>query len=197
VGGSSRTPDSQLLLRGPTAPCNNAVMVRPESSIGSAGVSPVRVSAGAPGSRPRSAVGIPPAERGVESLCQEGAPKRAATVVKPTALSHDQPKGVREGRAAHVTAKATDSGVMPEPPLGLPGVGGAARFEGSVGDRRDLPRRPRQAKTGRIRRDAENVRSREGGRGVHSTGEPGEKPGEGRDPAWVARSAGVSARAWA
>jgi len=172
-------------------------MVRPESSIDLTGASPVRVSAGAPGSRPRSAGGIPSAERGVKSLCQEGAQKRAATVVKPTASSHYQPKGVREGRAAHVTAKATDSGVMPEPPLDLPGVGGAARFEGSMGNRRDLPRRPSRAKTGGIRRDAESARSREGVRGVHSTEEVGEKPMEGRDPALVARSAGVSARAWA
>ena len=53
-------------------------------------------------------------------------------------------------------------------------------------DRRDPPRRPSRAKTGRIRRTAESVRSREGVRGVRSTCEGGQnKPPEGRDPASV------------
>ena len=43
-------------------------MVRPESWIEPAGVSPVRVGAGAPGSRPRFVVERRRAERGVESL---------------------------------------------------------------------------------------------------------------------------------
>ena len=43
-------------------------MLRLESCVRLAGVSPVRVSAGAPGSRPRFQGEIPGAERGVESL---------------------------------------------------------------------------------------------------------------------------------
>jgi len=50
-------------------------MVRPESWTRPAGESPVRVSAGAPGSRPRSVVERRRAERGVESLF--GGSKRA------------------------------------------------------------------------------------------------------------------------
>jgi hypothetical protein len=50
-------------------------MLRLGSCVRPAGVSPVRVSAGAPGSRPRSQGEIPGAERGVESLF--GGSKRA------------------------------------------------------------------------------------------------------------------------
>jgi hypothetical protein len=44
--------------------------------------------------------------------------------VNAAASSYSQPKGVREGRAAHVTAKATDSTGDSEPVLDLPGVEG-------------------------------------------------------------------------
>ena len=50
-------------------------MLRRESCVRPAGGSPVRVSAGAPGSRPQSRGEIPAAERGVESLF--GGSKRA------------------------------------------------------------------------------------------------------------------------
>jgi len=54
-------------------------MVRRESCIAPAGASPVRVSAGALGSRVRSAGEIPTAKRIVESLGWEGARERAVT----------------------------------------------------------------------------------------------------------------------
>ena len=78
-------------------------MLRLASCVRPAGESPVRVSAGAPGSRPQSRGEIPAAERGVESLIGakaswEGASARAATA----ASSHLQPGS----RAAHVTVKA-------------------------------------------------------------------------------------------
>ena len=40
------------------------------------------------------------------------------------ASSNYQPKGVRESRAAHITAKAIDSGPGPKRTLDLPGVAG-------------------------------------------------------------------------
>ena len=53
-------------------------MLRPASWTKPAGVSPVRVGIGSPGSRPRFVVERWRAERGVESLCMEGASVRAA-----------------------------------------------------------------------------------------------------------------------
>ena len=55
---------------------------------------------------------------------ERGAIQRAATKVNAIASSDYQPKGVWEGRAAHVTAKATDSTLEPERVLDLPGVAG-------------------------------------------------------------------------
>ena len=53
-------------------------MLRPESWTRPAGVSPVRVSADAPGSRPRFVIERSRAERGVESPLWRGASVRAA-----------------------------------------------------------------------------------------------------------------------
>ena len=91
--------------------------MRLESWIRPAGVSPVRVIAGVPGSRPQSRGEIPAAERGVESLL-EGASARAAT-----AASSESQSG---SRAAHVTAKA-----MPVSPGSGSGLGGSLRGKGS------------------------------------------------------------------
>jgi len=85
-------------------------MVRPESWIKPAGESPVRVGAGAPGSRPRFVVERRRAERGVKSLfvkccfALEGASVRA--VVPSGASPAASSKLQRESRAGHVTAKA-------------------------------------------------------------------------------------------
>jgi hypothetical protein len=162
-------------------------MVRPERRVSLTGESPVRVSAGAPGSRPQSKEEIPKAERGVKSLEereQGSGPQQAP--VNAAASSDYQPKGVREGRAAHVTAKATDSSLGPERLLDLSGVGAVARFQSATWNRRDPTWQPSQAKAGRIRRDAESARSQEGVRGVRSTGEGAHHNAlEGRDPALI------------
>jgi len=92
-------------------------MVRLESWIRPAGVSPVRVIAGEPGSRPQSRGEIPGAERGVESLL-EGASARAATAASSNLQSGS--------RAAHVTVKAMS--VSPGSGIGL---GGSLRGRGS------------------------------------------------------------------
>ena len=85
-------------------------MLRPGSWSRPAGASPVRVSIGAPGSRPRFVVERRRAERGVKSLfvkccfASEGASVRAVVPsgASPAASSQLQ----RESRAGHVTAKA-------------------------------------------------------------------------------------------
>jgi hypothetical protein len=171
-------------------------MVRPESCNTPSGGSPVRVSAGAPGSRHQSSGEIPGAERCVESLEAGGSKEAGRNRVNAAASSDYQPKGVREGRAGHVAAKATHSAPVPERALGLPGVWAAARFEGVLGNRRDPPRQPASDKDRAYKSGAEVVRSREGVRGVHSTFEGGENPPEGRDPASVTLAVEVSARAW-
>jgi hypothetical protein len=58
----------------------DGTMLRPESWTKPAGVSPVRVGIGSPGSRPRFVVERWRAERGVESLCREGASVWAAAL---------------------------------------------------------------------------------------------------------------------
>jgi len=169
---------------------------RPESCTVPAGGSPVRVSAGAPGSRHQSAGEILQAERCVKSLEVGGSKGAGRNKVNASASSDDQPKGVREGRAAHFTAKAMHSVPVPERALGLPGVWAAARYEGMMRNRRDPTRQPTSGKDRAYKAGAEVARSREGVRGVRSTCEGGEKPLEGRDPASVTFALGVSARAW-
>jgi len=97
--------------------------VRPERRVVLAGESPVRVSAGAPGSRLQPEGEIRPRRAECRKpLKERGANRRAATTVNAVASSNSQPKGVQEGRAAHVTAKATDSILEPDGMLDLFGV---------------------------------------------------------------------------
>src|SRR3970282_1550627 len=105
-------------------------MVRPESCTVPAGGSPVRVSAGAPGSRHQSSGETPGAKRCVEGLEVGGSKEAGRNHVNAAASSHYQPKGVWEGRAGHVAAKAMDSVLVPERALGLPGVRAAVHSEG-------------------------------------------------------------------
>jgi len=66
--------------------------------------------------------------------------------VNTSASTNYQPKGVREGRAAHVTAKATDSSLDSERLLDLSGVGVVARFDRWAWNRRDPTRPPTSGK---------------------------------------------------
>jgi len=122
---------------------------------------------------------------GASRATKVGAKKRAEYNVKAAASSDYQPKGVRDGRAAHVTAKATDSVKQSEATLDIPGVEGHGTFDSTMRDRRDPIRQPSQAKTLGIRPKAESARSRKGVRGARSTDEGGDKPLEGRGPASV------------
>ena len=67
------------------------------------------------------------------------------------ASSNYQPKGVRESRAAHITAKAIDSGPGPKRTLDLPGVAGG----GTLGKNSAEQERPylaaKQYKSGKDR----------------------------------------------
>ena len=143
-------------------------MVRPESCIESAGGSPDRVSAGAPGSRHRAEREISQSERCVKSL-ERGSGEAGRNKVNVSASSNYQPKGVREYRAAHVTAKVMYSALRPDCVLGLPGVWTAACFEGTIWNRRVPTRQPASGKDRWYKAEAESQRSREGIRGVHST----------------------------
>jgi len=103
-------------------------MVRPERRAVLAGESPVRVSAGAPGSRLQPGGEIRPDRAECQKpFCKQGkqtsGPQQQVNAV---ASSDYQPKGVWEGRAAHDTAKATDNSSGPERMLDLPGVAGGS-----------------------------------------------------------------------
>src|SRR6266700_5399348 len=102
-------------------------MLRPESWTKPAGVSPVWVGAGAPGSRPRFVGEIWRAERGVESLF--GGSKRAGRSV----MRILQPRQSHNGRAEPLTSRRRPCplGVSPDRLAGLLGVWGAARAHGS------------------------------------------------------------------
>jgi hypothetical protein len=103
-----------------------------------AGVSPARVVAGEPGSRPQ-ALGETLVSRAGrrEPLWreQERGPQR---YVKPAASSEKQ----WESRAAHVTAKAMSVGLVPDRLTGLSGVWGAARVQGGALNTRGPSQRP-------------------------------------------------------
>ena len=91
--------------------------------------------------------------------------------VNAIASSHYQPKGVREGRAAHVTAKATDSISGTERMLDLSGVSGG----GTAGKSNVEQERPYlAAKSGKDRGyKAGRLKSRGAGRESERTAVPG------------------------
>ena len=86
-------------------------MVRPERRADLAGENPVRVSAGAPGSRLQPGGEIRPCRAECRKpFYREGeqtnGPQQSVNAI---ASSEYQPKGVWESRTAHVTVKATDN----------------------------------------------------------------------------------------
>src|SRR6266852_121049 len=140
-------------------------MSRPEDWTDPAGESPVRASAGAPGSRPQPQGEIPAGRAGRQKPSigreQERGPQHE---VNPAASTEEQ----WESRAGHVTAKARSvaqrSGATGA--TGLPGVEGAARAQGSVRDRRDPSAQPAsgearpykpKAKSGGAQRESEGA----------------------------------------
>ena len=108
-------------------------MLRPGSCVRPAGVSPVPVGAGAPGSRPQFVIERWRAERGVESLF--GGSKCAGRSVKRTL----QPRHIYNGRAEPLMSRRRSrlSSLVPGGMVGLLGVGTAARAQGLARNRRD------------------------------------------------------------
>ena len=170
--------------------------MRPESCTRLAGESPVRVSAGAPGSRPqlRGVILGATAGRQKPHRWEQGSGPQPSQV-NAAASSDSQPKGDREGRAAHVTAKAIDNVLLVRMDTGpLRGICGGTPPQLCAEQERPYPTADK-AKTASIRPKAEISKNREGVRGVRSTDEGGEKPLEGRDSASVVTSIEVSVRA--
>ena len=139
-------------------------MVRSESSAETAGASPVQGGAGTPGSRPQPAGEISLGRAGRRKPLRWEQERGPQHEVNPAASSDLQ----GESRAAPVTAKATsaarDSGVTSA--AGLLGVEGAARAQGSAGNRRDPSAQPSsrqgrpykpKAKSGGAQRESEGV----------------------------------------
>jgi len=115
-------------------------MVRPETCTDRAGESPVRVSAGRPGSRRQPGWETAPAERCVTSLPVGVSEAAGRNKVNASASPVYQSKGVRERRASHVGAKAKHGVLVPDRTLS--GVGTRSRCEGSGRKRYIRKQRP-------------------------------------------------------
>ncbi len=102
------------------------------------GGSPVPVGVGAPGSRPQAGGEIPLARAGRQEPLRREQPRGPQHEVKPAASKEKQ----SGGRAAHVTAKATSSALVPKRAAGPGGVRGVARVEGCVRNVRGPSLRP-------------------------------------------------------
>jgi hypothetical protein len=129
-----------------------------------AGASPVRVGAGAPGSRSQARGEILAAQAGRREPLRREQERGPQHQVKPAASSDKQWRS----RAAHVTAKAIsdaqESGE--ESAAGPLGVRGAARVQGAMRNRGDPSARPvsgqgdsnkPKAKSGAVQRESEGA----------------------------------------
>ena len=104
-----------------------------------AGDNPVRVSVGAPGSRPQPAGEIPQAAAGRQKPSLQREQERGPQHEVNPAASTDKQSG---SRAEHVTAKATSDAGNSGSASGPGGVLGAARAQGAVRNRRDPSAQP-------------------------------------------------------
>jgi len=159
-----------------------------------AGESPVPVGAGAPGSRSRGEGEIPRPQAGCRKPTSGGEQARGPQhEVKPAASTEEQ----FGGRAAHVTAKATDIVLVPEWTVDTPGVWRRARGEGSAGNRRGPTRWPTSGRSGRYKPTVKCDQAGRESEGSIVLLTPGEKPGRGKGPCFGhAVRVEVSVRAW-
>jgi hypothetical protein len=148
-----------IIVQPPTGVCLSCVsvriapMVRPERRGFLAGGSPVRVSAGAPGSRLQAGGEIRPYEAECqEPLKERGASKRAATSGEGCSLVKLSAERCLGGpsRSCHGEGNRQHS-LRPDGMLALSGVLGVARLQRISWNRRDPTRQPCRAKTGHIR----------------------------------------------
>src|SRR2546428_7392499 len=128
-------------------------MVRPERRVVLAGESPVRVSAGAPGSRLQPSGVIRPRRAECRKPLKGEQTSGPQQQVNAAASSNYQPKGVWEARAAHITAKATDSILDRKGCWTSSGSQAVARWDRVMRNRRDPTWQPGRAKTAGIRPD--------------------------------------------
>ena len=145
-------------------------MVRPEerprrsSPIEPAGASPVRTGVGPSASRPPARREIAVAEAGRRKPLRREQERGPQHQVKPAASTQEQ----CGSRAEHVAAKATLAVRKSEaaPAASPAGVRGAARAQGSMGNRRDPSARPASGQRGaykpkvksrRVQRESEGV----------------------------------------
>ena len=133
------------------------------------GESPIPVSIGAPGSRPQVAGGDPSARAGRRKPLRRERARGPQRHVNAAASTETQ----WESRAAHVTAKATSRGPVPERSRGLPGVRAVARAQGSLRNRRGPSARPLSGQGVSYKPRAKSSRRAAGVRGDRSTGEAG------------------------
>src|SRR5208282_673942 len=127
-------------------------MVRPERRVDLADERSVRVSAGAPGSRPQHEGEIRQARAGRQKPVQEqGARKRAATLSERCSHVIVSAERCLKGpsRSCHGEGNRQQSG--PERLLDLSGVWAVARFQRRTRNRRDPTWQSSRTKTGRIR----------------------------------------------
>jgi hypothetical protein len=191
--------------------CYNSGMVCPDVSTFSAlaenvlkrcieptGGSPVRVSAGAPGSRVQRGEEILSAERIVESLTKEGAKVRAVTI-KSEACSLDRLSAERrkggpspscQGEGERQRGKTGGRAGTPR------GIGHGTERRLDAEQERPSSAARRQGRAGTYKAMPKWSWCREGVRGARSTGEGVQQNApEGRSPALVERAMEVSARA--
>jgi hypothetical protein len=135
---------------------------RTSCCVSPAGESPVRVRAGAPGSRPPARGEIPLSEAGCQGPLRREQVHGPQPNVKPAASIELQPGS----RAAHVTAKAMSYAGVPDAVWGPGGVWGVARGQGETRNTRGpsarpLSRRMRpykpKAKSERVQRESEGI----------------------------------------
>ena len=123
-------------------------MVRPERRVVLAGGNPVRVSAGAPGSRLQREERSDRAKRSVKSPSikegeQTSGPQQSVNAI---ASSDCQLKGVWESRDAHFTSKATDNILDRNGCWISPGSQAVARWDRTARNRGDPTWQPGRAR---------------------------------------------------
>jgi hypothetical protein len=169
-----------------------------ESCAELAGESPVRVSAGAPGSRVRTSRESAVSKRTDRSPCKGGATERVATSREACSLvrSSAERRMVGPSRSCHGEGnrQQRETGAAAGPTRGM----GRDTFRQlSAEQERPSSVALRQGRDPAYKATPKWFGSREGVRGARSTADGGaNKPLEGRGPALVVRDLEVSARAW-
>src|SRR5215471_9463386 len=113
-------------------------MARPERRIVLAGASPVRISAGAPGSRLQPGGEIRPGRAECQKpLKQRGANQRGATIIERNSLVKSSAERCLGGPSCSWHGEGNRQHFMPEEMLDLPGSQAVARWDRAMRNRRD------------------------------------------------------------